>query len=526
MISIASSAYDRILYPSHVRAQTHPDQLATIATLFGMNPAPVEKCRVLELGCGNGSNLAPIAWSLPDSECVGIDAAGVPIAQAQAMAAAADLKNVTFRHSDIQAVDEKMGRFDYILCHGVFSWVPPEVRDKILEICRTLLTPDGVAFISYNALPGNHLNQMVRDMVLFHVKHFDTPEKKLEQALALAGFLANAREEKDIYRQYLKQEMTRLLSANPNYILHDLLESVNAPFYFSEFTEQASRHRLQYLGEADFHEMFDSGFTPEVYKTLTQMSRDRIQREQYLDFLKCRRFRQTLLCHEGVALDLNIKPELAPRFHVAALLASTSTSPDLYSTTKEKYDGRGDSFLQVESPFTKVALALLHDLWPRSIPFAELALKARRQLIEHQCPVSPDPQTDALALGQTLLRSYAAGLVELHMFQPQYERKITERPAVHPFVRWQAAHEDYVSSVYHRVIQIEDDITRLMIGLLDGSRDRAAVQDELLAVFQSLDRVKNPGEAMAMDTQQARVILAAEIEKNLSKMARMGLFAA
>jgi tRNA G46 methylase TrmB len=67
------TAYDEVLYPSYTHNQTHPDRLATIATLFGLTPAPVERCRVLELGCGNGSNLVPMAYGLPGSEFVGID---------------------------------------------------------------------------------------------------------------------------------------------------------------------------------------------------------------------------------------------------------------------------------------------------------------------------------------------------------------------------------------------------------------------------------------------------------------------
>lgn len=520
------TAYDRLLYPDNVRVQTHPDRLATIATLFGMNPPPVEHCRVLELGCGNGSNLGPIAWSLPDSELMGVDAASVPIAHAQEMAAAVGLKNVTFRACDILNLGGEIGQFDYIICHGVYSWVPPAVQEKILALCQAHLAPQGVAFISYNTLPGNHLSQMIRDIALFHVQNFETPEKQLEQALALGRFIADAAADTDLYRQYLKQEMALMLRLPPNYVLHDLLASVNHPAYFYQFAEAAARHQLQYLGEADFHEMLDHGFKPEVVHTLNQMARNRVQREQYLDFLKCRRFRQTLLCHAEAKLDLSLKPEVARRFHVAALATPSAPAPALYSPTKERFTGPGDAYIVTESPVTKVALSLLNERWPRSLPFDELAAQVRQRLQENHVPVSPDPQVDALALGEAFLRSYAAGMIELHLYQPRFAERISERPRCNPLARWQARRGNFVSSVYHRVVAVEDEPTRLLIDLLDGTRDRATLQADFLAALQNRNLVRFPTGQALTDPQQVAVILAAEIEKNLARMARLGLLTA
>ncbi|RPI58997.1 MAG: class I SAM-dependent methyltransferase, partial [Chloroflexi bacterium] len=139
------NSYDRLPYPSLSYPQTHPDRLATLATLLGMSPAPVERCRVLEMGCAGGGNLLPMADGLPGSEFVGIDASAVQIAAGQGAVAALGLANLSLRHLDILDVDESLGRFDYILVHGVYSWVPPEVQNKILTVCKENLAPQGVA---------------------------------------------------------------------------------------------------------------------------------------------------------------------------------------------------------------------------------------------------------------------------------------------------------------------------------------------------------------------------------------------
>ena len=68
-------SYEVMPYPSKFFLQTHPDRLATLATLFGMKSAPPERCRVLELGCGNGSNLVSHAFNLPEARFVGVDLA-------------------------------------------------------------------------------------------------------------------------------------------------------------------------------------------------------------------------------------------------------------------------------------------------------------------------------------------------------------------------------------------------------------------------------------------------------------------
>jgi cyclopropane fatty-acyl-phospholipid synthase-like methyltransferase len=164
-----NNAYDAVAYISKPFPQTHPDNLATLATLFGLQPPPLDNCRVLELGCASGGNLIPMAVSLPGSTCVGIDLSANQIADGQKTLAALGLKNVQLKHLSILDIDESFGEFDYIICHGVYSWVPEDVQDKILSICAANLARDGVAYVSYNTFPGWHMRGMIRDMMCYHV---------------------------------------------------------------------------------------------------------------------------------------------------------------------------------------------------------------------------------------------------------------------------------------------------------------------------------------------------------------------
>jgi cyclopropane fatty-acyl-phospholipid synthase-like methyltransferase len=156
------TSYDIVPYPTGSQVQTHPDRLATIATLFGMSPKPVEECRVLELACGNGGNLIPMAYALPRSTFVGIDLAAGAIDAGRTVIRRLELRNITLLQQDLRTLPSDFGTFDYIIAHGVYAWVAPPVQDWILAVCRGHLAPQGVAFVSYNAFPGSHLRIMVR----------------------------------------------------------------------------------------------------------------------------------------------------------------------------------------------------------------------------------------------------------------------------------------------------------------------------------------------------------------------------
>ncbi|MGH9903203.1 MAG: methyltransferase regulatory domain-containing protein, partial [Pyrinomonadaceae bacterium] len=376
----AVNSYDQILYPSFAVPQSHPDRLATLATLFGMEPAPVGRCRVLELGCGDGSNLLPLAAELPESQFLGIDLAARPIEIGRERARGAGLKNLTLRRLDLMDVADDLGRFDYVIAHGLYSWVPPAVQDRVLAVCRAHLAPRGVAFVSYNAYPGGHLRDMLREMMLFHTRHLDEPRQRIAQARALLKFLHEARREGDEYQMVLKKEVERVIKFSEDHLFHDDLEEFNLPVYFYQFVEHAGRHGLQYLAEADYYEMQDQSLPAEAVEKLRQLADDVVLREQYADFIKCRRFRQTLLCHRDVAVEREQRPEQVRRFWVASPARPARPAPDVKSSAPEKFVGLKGATIETDHPLAKAAVLHLGERWPMSVPFDELLAGVRERL--------------------------------------------------------------------------------------------------------------------------------------------------
>ena len=179
--SVTEASYDAIPYCSFPVPASHLDRMFNVARLFGLDPVVPENARVLELGCAGGGNLIPLANRFPKASFVGVELSKVQCDNAISAANYIGLKNLEVRHASITDIDASLGKFDYIICHGVFSWVPDFVRDAILHVSSANLSERGVAFISYNTLPGWHFRGMLRSMMLQHVEGLEDPQAKTSQ---------------------------------------------------------------------------------------------------------------------------------------------------------------------------------------------------------------------------------------------------------------------------------------------------------------------------------------------------------
>src|ERR1035438_1024646 len=289
--------YDEVLYPNSPFAQTHPDRLATHAILFGMDPAPLSGCRVLEVGCGNGENLIPMAFQYPAGQFLGIDAAAMAIHAGHQEIATLGLANLRLEHRDIMEAGPELGTFDYVIAHGFYSWVPAPVRDKMFAIVQASLAPQGVAFVSYNALPGGRLRQMFREMMLFHAGGATELGPRIHGAREIVQWFMACQAglgESGL----IPSQAESIMERQPEVLYHDELGEIYHPVYFQDFVAHAGRFGLQFLCEANYHDMqpgkLPAGAGAEVDRVA---GGNRIRRDQYFDFLKCRMFPPTPLFH-------------------------------------------------------------------------------------------------------------------------------------------------------------------------------------------------------------------------------------
>jgi cyclopropane fatty-acyl-phospholipid synthase-like methyltransferase len=523
MTKPALTPYDEIVYPAFPILYTHPDRLATIATHFGMRPAPVERCRVLELGCSNGANLLSMAVTQPESEFVGIDLAGSAVGRGKARVEALGLKNIALRHLDLLEMAPDYGKFDYIIAHGLYTWVPPGVREQILAICNGSLQPQGIAYVSYNTFPGCYSRLMVREMMLFHNRDFHDPQQQTQQAMTLLTLLANSRTEPEIYTKVLQDEFERMSKRSKEALYHDELAEVFQPVYFYQFMEHAERYELQFLGEADFFEMQTGSLTPQAKEVLDKISDDLILREQYLDFMRGRAFRKTLLCHKDVPLDRSGKSVSVRSFYVSSQARPSLPAPNCSPGAEETFASGSGAELTTANPLARALLWYLIESQPQRIPFEKLVTEVECRARQGLGFVPKPDQDFASDLADFVWLTYSAGLLDLHVYVPPFATKVSERPVASPLARVEARDGDVVTTLHHRSLRLGDSVQRGLVMLMDGTRDHDALRKDLLKLFESGALTLLDGDKPVSDMQMVEKRIAAETENLLGGLARMAV---
>ncbi len=516
------TSYDEVPYESHPFSQTHPDRLAVVASLFGLRPPPVPRCRVLELGCASGGNLIPMAEQLPEARFVGVDLSARQIEDGRQVVRHLGLTNVDLRHASILDVDEGYGTFDYLICHGVYSWVPPPVRDKILEIAARQIAPNGVAYVSYNTYPGWYMRGTIREMMRYHAANFASPVTRTRQARALLDFLATSVPESGgAYAALLKSELETVRHQADSYLFHEHLEEVNDPVFFYQFIERARAKGLQYLGEARIASMALSNFEPDVAKTLRMLATDQVQAEQYMDFLRNRMFRQTLLCRAGTPVKWTVRPESLRRLYLASRCEPVDGPVDPRKEDRVTFRAPGGATLATAQPLLKSALLRLRECWPQTLGLDRLRELAREGASEPGAP-RPPAEEDRGRLGVGMLNAYLSGLVDLHAAPVPCVPTVSERPAASPLARWQAARGSRVTNRRHETVRLTELEGRLL-SLLDGQHDRADLLKELTHAATSGAMEVERDDEILHDPDSLRLVLHEILDKSLRALAMNAL---
>jgi methyltransferase-like protein/2-polyprenyl-3-methyl-5-hydroxy-6-metoxy-1,4-benzoquinol methylase len=483
-MSTSTYRYDEVPYSFHAFKQTHPDRLATIARMFGMATPTIESCRVLELGCGRGGNLLPMAEQLPGSRFVGVELSEVQANEAISIAERMGLDNIEIRHANILDVDDSWGQFDYIIAHGVYSWVPREVQDKILEISKRNLSVQGIAYVSYNVNPGWHMRGMLRDMMVYHASRFETPHQRIQQARGLLDFVAKNTSDKTPYGMFLKTEVDMLRSQEDEYLYHEHLSDFNDPIYFYQFAARCESDGLQYVGESEMASMYLGHFSPEIIATLEQVASDYVQMEQYLDFIRNRMFRQSLLTHSGIPIDRSLKPQLLPGMYVSSSLKSNDPIEGMTTQAPWTFTIPGTQGQAVISyPFTKAVLHLLGQAAPGRVEYQSL-LEQARALADSRTVVPRNVyEEENNETGRTLLRFYVNGVLDFHTTDVCFATNVPDKPTASRLSRIQAERGNVVTSLVHAQVRL-NELEQSILPLLDGTRTSEDITAALQGKFE------------------------------------------
>jgi len=452
--------YDAISYAAQSNPDSHPDRLATVASLHGLSVPEIATCRVLEVGCSDGANLLPMAASLPAASFVGCELSPAATALARTGATELGLENVTLIEGDLREFPDALGPFDFVIAHGVYSWVPAPVRDALFALAAKKLSRNGLMFVSYNVYPGCHVRQAAWEMLRHHIAGINDARGRLDAARTLATAIAEGGISQDPTDALLRRELARIARQTDSSIYHDDLAVPNDPVYFHRFAAHAAQHGLRFISEARLFNSSSFGLVPSMQRLVSGLGR--VEREQYLDFACLRRYRQSVLCREEAAEVLALTPERATLMHAAAshsLLGAVQRSKPLFNPARSP-------MIATDQKQLHTALERLVAVAPRALPAAEL------ELLVNGPASSVHAQRSFAAL---LVDACFADELQLSLAPPQIAEIASDRPLASAAARWQARRGTKLTNLWHEAMEIPDAPVRALLALLDGTRDRPAL---------------------------------------------------
>lgn len=486
------ASYRAVPYDSRPCANSTPARIATIARLMGLDAPEPSTARVLEIACGDGGNLLPMAVHAPQGWFVGIDLASDAIAIARAMARELGLANVELIDGDLRDLPSEVGSFDYIVAHGFYSWVPAAVRAVLFDTIRARLAPQGIAFVSHNVLPGCALRGVAWSLLRPHVAGIADPVAKVAEIRAMAGRVADAMANRPGLAAGLAQEFRDVVERETFALMHDDFAPVNHPVFLRDIAAEASDHGLAWLADADPYRHPAPAYGETMNAWLA--SAERMEREHVIDHLRMRRFRESLFVHAERDLGHPLAPEALAPMHVAAS-----------NSTVERHDPRTPAPPARDrspSSIQRRLIARLVACHPSSEPVADLAA---------WIATGSGPGSALAAPGQAERLLLSACLMQVLVpfaWPVDIPRSAGERPRAFAPARWQASRHRWVVNLRHESVRLDDPVQRRLLPLLDGTRTRA----DLAAALEGL--------AAGSGTRVAAV------EEHLAHFARIGVIEA
>jgi SAM-dependent methyltransferase len=522
-ITETTLSYDQVPYDSKAIPLTHPARLALEATLRGLDPAPPERCRVLELGCAEAANLVAMAFHLDESRFVGIDSSAEEIECALETRDRLGLDNLELRRSNVIDLGDELGSFDYILIHGVLSWVHERVRERIFELCRTLLAPQGVAYISYNCASGWAIKAQLRRVLQAGVRGVVDPAEKVRRVRELLALLAGSPLKETVYGALLAEQAANAFQHRDQYLIHEYLSPENKAFYFREVVALAEAQGLSVLDElarATTHQSIEDT----VRSGLAASFEDPIEAEELADLMLFRAFRATLFCHRD-ALDKAGDPaegadRAADRGSFAGVLQPISKRLSLDPDVNEVFVTSDGVQVAAAHPLLKAALLEIGKSWPRGLRLEEI--KERAELILElrrvYQPGQKVPDQELEGLRKDLLELRRLGHLELRLFEPPLSLEPGAAPKVSALTRLEASRAPYVTTPHHRVIAL-DPFTQHLVAHLDGSRDIEMLTARMKAHFEAGDVVARDPSGELLEPPEVREALPGLVKDALRGLA-------
>ncbi len=471
--------YDKIPYDLHAFPFTHPRNVAAIAIMYGMKPGNIDACRVLELGCAAGGNLIPQAFHFPNSHFVGIDNSEEQIKIALTMTESLNLSNIEFHCIDMLDFDPTFGKFDYIVTHGVYSWAPAPVQDKILKIFKSSLNESGIAFVNYATYPGAYTFSVSREIMRYKTRSNENLKDKLNFSRQHLKDISNILPAKnDPYLTILARQISNTLNKTDSYLLHDDLGEIYDPVYFHEFVKKAEDNCLQYVGDADFISRKLSGYSADAMNKLHLLSSNTIEFEQHVDFLSNQGMRNSLLCHSKIQLSTDIVTARLSELYLSSF-AQLAPNPNGKNGEPATFRSIWGNTMYDPDPLFQQAIHHLINCYPDAVTFKSLINN-----IFNKNSATPLSNESIETLATRLLIARSKYIISISIDKPKLSATVGNYPTVSDLTRLQGNSSSEVTSLWHENIGL-DEFNRKLLSLLDGQHNLTSLQNEVWELYKN-----------------------------------------
>lgn len=452
---LTNTPYDRVAYPSALFQQTHPERMHVLARLFGLGAPDLATARILDIGGGDGVTLTAYCAAHPGAEGHNFDLSEEAIGRGRALAEAAGVGNVTMTVEDITRAHERYAArsFDFVIAHGVYAWVPDHVRQATMALIGQVLADNGVAFVSFNAMPGGYIRLIMRDMLLHVLDDVNDPAARLNDArIFLAGF-GEPQEEDDPLLVALRKHARSMLQRPDGVLFHDELGPCYFPQTLTKVAEHAAAEGLRFLTDGGRNRHLD-GFLRDDVRDEDDPEADVIRQAQMSDYATVRFFRQALLVRAEQRPLRDADPDrLSPLLISSAMVVQ----PDGALV-------HGEDKIVVPDTALGARLADLSRAAPQRVPVTEVAPTREER--------------------GTVLQLFNEWHARLHAEPEPFALEPGERPCTSALVRAQLALGDrVVCTLDHRLMEITQEDLRALLMAADGTRTVEQIAEELGEAF-------------------------------------------
>ncbi len=442
------TAYDLVPYPSAIFEQSHPARMRMIAHMHGVDAPPIETARVLEIGGGDGLNVLALAAAYPDATFVSFDLAETAVARGRILLAESGLANVAIDVGDIMTAASiyPAGRFDYVIAHGVYAWVPEPVRAATMALIAHALAPDGIGYVSYNALPGGYIRMAMRDMLLHALQGATDDADKIAKTDRYLRLFAQEQEGDDPVVRAMRAQASSMLGRPESVLFHDELGDVFVPQRLVDVVAAAQAVGLRFLSDDPGQKRVFDGFLPDGIEPDDDVEAQVVRAAQAADYAGMRFFRQTLFVRDHVRPARQI--DLARLDGLWMSCSVTRTETGSFTC--------GDARFTIGDAELATMIEIVTANFPDRYAFGDVVTEPSRR--------------------RALLDLFARAHIYLHEGPPAFPREAGARPEVSPLVRAQLRlRHEFVCTLTHRMVALHQPELRALLLAADGTRNLAEI---------------------------------------------------